>query len=134
MICERNITKSVKVRDMTVKSQIVFCVDCLSKGTEKEGLPHSRDSAYYIYDSLKFPLISKDWSAQETLLLVQGIMKCGLGNWTDIASQFVKTKTPDDCEVFYLSTLYVSGDRPINYKSVLEQRDLDGNHEIDAEA
>lgn len=87
MICERNISKSIKVRDMTSKysTAVIFCLDCLSKGKTKEGLDHQIDCEYFVYDSLQFPLIAADWSAEETLRLMQGIMKCGMGNWTDIA-------------------------------------------------
>ena len=111
MICERNIAKSIKVKDASSKSEtpIIYCLDCHSKGKTREGLDHQRDCEYFIYDSLQFPLISSEWTAEETLRLMQGIMKCGLGNWTDIASQFVKTKSWDQCEKFYLGKLYVPG-------------------------
>ncbi len=33
-------------------------------------------------------------------------MKCGLGNWNDIASQFVETKTPKECEDHYYSFFF----------------------------
>jgi len=88
MICERNISKSVKVRDMTTKSKepVIFCLECLMKGKIKEGLDHDRSCEYFIYDSLKYPLLDPDWTAEETLHLMQGIMKCGMGNWPDISS------------------------------------------------
>lgn len=35
-------------------------------------------------------------------------MKCGLGNWADISSQFVDTKTPKDCEEHYFNFYYKS--------------------------
>jgi hypothetical protein len=37
-------------------------------------------------------------------------MKCGMGNWADITLQFVKTKTADECEKFYLGKLYMCGE------------------------
>lgn len=62
-------------------------------------------------------------------------MKCGMGNWTDIATQFVKTKTWDQCEKFYLGAIYVPGDKPTNYKHVTTIRDYTGEnrHTIDEE-
>ena len=88
VICDRNIAKSIKIKDMTTRSElpIIFCLDCLQKGKSKEGVDHERDCEYFIYDSLQYPLLSKDWTAEETLRLMQGIMKCGMGNWTDISS------------------------------------------------
>jgi hypothetical protein len=87
MICDRNISKSIKVKDMSSKADppIIFCLDCLLKGQEKESVDHRRDCEYFIYDSLQYPLLSEDWTAEETLRLMQGIMKCGMGNWTDIS-------------------------------------------------
>ena len=62
-------------------------------------------------------------------------MKCGMGNWVDISSQFVKTKRAEECEQFYLGKLYVPGDQLINYKHVTLTRDITGssNHVIDQE-
>lgn len=59
---------------------------------------------------------------------MQGIMKCGMGNWTDISSQFVKSKTWDQCEKFYLGKLYQPGDRPIEYEQVTIVRDFSGEN------
>ncbi len=54
MICERNIAKSIKVKDVSTQSTtpIIFCLDCHSKGKTKEGLEHAKDCEYFIYDSL----------------------------------------------------------------------------------
>jgi len=56
------------------------------KGKTKEGIDHKVNCDYFIYDSLNYPLLDKDWTAEETLHLMQGIMKCGMGNWPDIAT------------------------------------------------
>lgn len=47
---------------------------------------------YVVLDNLNFQLFDKNWSAKEELLLLQGIMKCGMGNWIDISEQYVKSK------------------------------------------
>jgi len=88
MICERNISNSVKIKDMSTsaKEQVIFCLECMMKGKTKEGLDHKADCNYFVYDSLKYPLIDPNWTAEETLHLMQGIMKCGMGNWPDISS------------------------------------------------
>jgi len=33
-------------------------------------------------------------------------MKCGMGNWIDISEQYVKSKTPADCENHYFTFFY----------------------------
>ena len=132
-ICEGSIGRSVKVRDLSSSpaENIVLCLDCHMKGKEREGCAHKKGCDYYIYDTLRFPLIAPSWSAEETLRLIQGIMKCGLGNWADVASQFVKTKSDLECEEFYLGKIYQTGD--IHYETCLLERDLVGdNHKIDA--
>jgi hypothetical protein len=35
-------------------------------------------------------------------------MKCGLGNWKDISEQYVRNKTPEECEDHYY-TFYFKG-------------------------
>lgn len=47
---------------------------------------HKADHEYHVFDNLNFPLFTKDWTAHEELKILQGIMKCGLGNWADISS------------------------------------------------
>ena len=42
--------------------------------------------------------------------MLQGVMKCGLGNWKGISEQYVKTKTPEDCEEHYFTFYYKSKD------------------------
>jgi hypothetical protein len=60
MICDRNISKSIKIKDMSSKADppIIFCLECLLKGQEKEDVDHRRDCEYFVYDSLQYPLVS----------------------------------------------------------------------------
>ena len=63
---------------------------------------------FIVMDNLKFPLFTKDWDAREELLLLQGIMKCGLGNWFDISEQYVKSQSARNCEDHYFTFYYKS--------------------------
>ena len=67
--------------------------------------PHKPNHDFFIFDNLNFPLLVRDWTAQQEVMLIQGIMKCGLGNWSDISEQFVKIKTPEECEDHYFSVI-----------------------------
>ena len=89
---------------------ISTCLDCLKKGKTKEGTQHQADHQYFIYPKLNFPLLTPDWTAKDELQLVQGIMKCGLGNWKDVADQFVKTKTLLEGEEHYYAFYIKSRD------------------------
>jgi len=35
-------------------------------------------------------------------------MKCGLGNWKEVSDQYVKTKSPKDCEEHYYTFYFRS--------------------------
>lgn len=71
---------------------MTLCLECHRTGEEKGS--HKKKHDYYVLDNLNFPLFTKDWTAKEELMLISGLMKCGLGNWADISEQFVKSKTP----------------------------------------
>lgn len=96
---------------------IVVCLECHRTGApvtaqtsntaNNKAVPETVGK-YIVLDNLKFPLVSPDWSAKEELLLIQGIMKCGMGNWIDISEQYIKTKTPDECEEHYFTFYYKS--------------------------
>ena len=142
-LCERNITKSVKIlcaecgmvapltaatQDNPVqasgaKSELVMCLECLRLGkTVPEYPSHLASHEYYVYDNLDFPLLTKEWSALQEIRLIQGIMKCGLGNWTDISEQYLKgAKEPKECETHYFSVL-MQQTAIIGYQSALTHR------------
>ena len=62
MLCERNITKSVKI--LSVPSEVVMCLECLRLGKTSPDYPmHKPNHAYYVYDNLDFPLLTSDWTA-----------------------------------------------------------------------
>ena len=105
------------------KSELVMCLECLRLGKTIPEYPmHLATHDYYVYDNLDFPLLTRDWSALQEIRLIQGIMKCGLGNWTDISEQFLKgTKEPRQCESHYFSVLMQQTDK-INYRSSLTYR------------
>jgi transcriptional adapter 2-alpha len=116
-MCERNISKSVKIlcaecpASEPGKNELVICLECLRLGKISPDYPdHKSNHDYYVFDNLEFPLLTADWSALQEIRLIQGIMKCGLGNWTDIAEQFLKghddnNKSPEECETHYFSLL-----------------------------
>ena len=87
-----------------------------------------------MFDNLDFPLLTEDWSALHEIKLIQGIMKCGLGNWVDIAEQFIKSpeKTPKECEEHYYGVIMNQSSK-IEYDGILTKRaeTLDGEHVID---
>jgi len=67
---------------------------------------HKATHAYMVFDNLNFPVFDPAWTAGEELSLVQGIMKYGLGNWNDIAENFMRGKPADVCEAHYFGMIY----------------------------
>uniref|UniRef100_A0A023F0D7 Putative transcriptional adapter 2-alpha n=1 Tax=Triatoma infestans TaxID=30076 RepID=A0A023F0D7_TRIIF len=51
----------------------------------------------------------EEWSLEDDLKLVNGILHCGFGNWTDIAARFTN-KSPVECKNRYLDKFIVSPD------------------------
>lgn len=82
------------------QTNLGVCLDCLKNGRMSSQHQH-KEAKYYVYDKLSFPLFMEDWTAREEILLIQGIMKCGLGNWNEISIQHVKSKQPKECEDHY---------------------------------
>ena len=69
-----------------------MCLECLRLGAVPKNTPennrlhpkehtHKNSHDYFIFDNMNFPLLVQDWTAWQEIMLIQGIMKCGLGNW-----------------------------------------------------
>ena len=67
----------------------------------RENEKHSRTSDYHVVNKLNFPLFDLNWTAEEELLMLEGLEKCGFGNWNDIAELIGTDKTKDDVEKHY---------------------------------
>lgn len=44
--------------------------------------------------------------------MLQGITKCGMGNWIDISEQYVKSKSPEEVEEHYFAFYYKTKETP----------------------
>jgi hypothetical protein len=65
---------------------------------------HKSNHAYLMHDNLNYPMVVPDWSAKDELQLIQGMMRCGVGNWKDVAEMYVKGgKTADECEEHFFT-------------------------------
>ncbi|XP_022258357.1 transcriptional adapter 2-alpha-like, partial [Limulus polyphemus] len=88
-------------------SECFLCLHCFAKGSEIGD--HLNNHNYEIVRN-NFPLLDKNWTAAEEVRLLDAILGCGLGNWTDIARQ-VQTKNRDECRFHYFN-LYVYNPKP----------------------
>ena len=58
-----------------------LCVECFCAGVEVNAPRHRRDHTYRVVESLRFPILTPDWTADEEILLLEAIELYGLFNW-----------------------------------------------------
>ncbi|XP_050025379.1 transcriptional adapter 2-alpha isoform X1 [Dermacentor andersoni] len=88
----------VHILCMNCDPKVPICIRCFSKGLES--LTHKNDHEYSVVTT-EFPLLCKTWTAAEELKLLDALLECGVGNWTDIAKH-VCSKTAKECKSHYL--------------------------------
>ncbi|EAN33372.1 Transcriptional adapter ADA2a [Theileria parva strain Muguga] len=91
-----------------------LCISCACnhKCTEPHNLTHN----YVPIGPNSFELFSEGWTADEELILLEGIGKYGFGNWKQVAEMVNKVnskqKTPGECENHYYDVYISSGTSP----------------------
>ena len=58
------------------------------------------------------PIFDSEWAADEELLLIEGLLEKGMGNWKDV-SDFVMTKSAVKCEAHYAAVYLNSPTAPL---------------------
>ncbi|OHT10426.1 Myb-like DNA-binding domain containing protein [Tritrichomonas foetus] len=107
--CNREIIDENFIR-CTVCKGFILCLECFSVGYEKDS--HIRTHRFVFMNPSTDPIFSKDWTAEEELLLIHSIGLCGIGNWVDVASQ-MKTKSAIECEIHYFQVYLGSSKAPL---------------------
>ncbi|XP_070390733.1 transcriptional adapter 2-alpha isoform X3 [Dermacentor albipictus] len=88
----------VHILCMNCDPKVPICIRCFSKGLESP--THKNDHEYSVVTT-EFPLLCKTWTAAEELKLLDALLECGVGNWSDIAKH-VCSKTAKECKSHYL--------------------------------
>lgn len=99
--CGSNISQEIRIR-CAVCPDFDLCGDCFAVGAETH--PHKNTYDYRIVDCLDVPLFTKDWTINDELLMLEGIDKCGVGNWKVISEYMNGSKTPKQLEEHYWET------------------------------
>ncbi|CEG00111.1 Zinc finger, ZZ-type [Ostreococcus tauri] len=107
--CQKNISNVVRIR-CAVCSNFELCVECFSVGAERQ--QHKAYHDYHVIDNMSFPLFTRDWGADEELLLLEAVEMFGLGNWTEV-SEHVGTKTKTQCHAHYFEVYVKSPSAPL---------------------
>jgi len=106
-ICEKDISKHTKI--LCPKCKLDLCVTCYADQAEIND--HKADHPYHIINKLKFPLYCNDWTAEEELLLFEGLEKFGFGNWQEISEHIGTGKPKEEIEDHY-EQVYLKDGQP----------------------
>eukprot|EP01127_Copromyxa_protea_P013698 TRINITY_DN3700_c0_g1_i1.p1 TRINITY_DN3700_c0_g1~~TRINITY_DN3700_c0_g1_i1.p1 ORF type:complete len:522 (-),score=105.95 TRINITY_DN3700_c0_g1_i1:63-1628(-) len=118
--CSKDISNVVKVR-CAVCPEFEMCIECFSVGTELKG--HKQHHSYRVIDNMHFPFFELSWSADEEMLLLEGLEIYGIGNWKDI-SDHVSTKDQHQCKKHYTEYYVQSPEWPnISFNNSLATRE-----------
>eukprot|EP01071_Lankesteria_metandrocarpae_P010570 Lankesteria_metandrocarpae@DN5351_c1_g1_i1.p1 len=113
--CGMDISNNIRIRCAEC-SDFDLCVDCFSRGREAKS--HSNHHGYMPVGHNTFSLFTKDWNADEELMLLEGVSKFGLGYWSEIAELVApysrgKLKKKEECEKHYLEIYLRSKANPL---------------------
>lgn len=97
--CNKDISGVVRIRCAKCQD-FDLCLECFSIGAEVS--PHKANHPYRVIENLCFSLIHPDWTADEEMLLLEGVDTHGFGNWTKVA-EHVATKTKTQCYNHFMS-------------------------------
>ncbi|KJP86231.1 hypothetical protein AK88_04125 [Plasmodium fragile] len=117
-ICNKDITHAIRIRCAECVD-FDLCVNCFSSGKEmkSEKCEHYNYHNYIPIPKYDFPLYKLNWSAEEELLLLDGISKYGFGNWEQVAdlvnSAAKIPKTDRECEKHYYNFYLKSNCAPL---------------------
>lgn len=109
------VVKEPFIRCRQCRPAVDICLECFSRGAEDK--EHHSDHSYEIISN-NFPVLEKNWSAQEEFDLLNSISDCGFQNWTEVAKQ-VQSKTEEECEEHYIRC-YI--DKPCEALQISELR------------
>ncbi|GJP84318.1 hypothetical protein CLOP_g14378 [Closterium sp. NIES-67] len=107
--CHRDVTGEVRVKCASCVD-FDLCVECFSVGAAVH--PHKSNHPYHVMDTMNFPLIHEDWSADEEMLLLEALEMYGMGNWAEVA-EHVGSKSKAQCHDHYLYDYLLSPCSPL---------------------
>ncbi|CAI7758157.1 unnamed protein product [Closterium sp. NIES-54] len=111
--CHRDVTGEVRVK-CAACVDFDLCAECFSVGAAAH--PHSASHPYHVMDTMSFPLIREDWTADEEMLLLEALEMYGMGNWGEIA-EHVGSKSKAQCHDHYLYDYLLSPTGPLPVSS-----------------
>ncbi|KAL8934574.1 MAG: hypothetical protein Q9211_005158 [Gyalolechia sp. 1 TL-2023] len=112
-VCSADITSTVRIRCAhSACSDYDQCVPCFSKGdTSRDHDPQTHP--YSVIEQHSIPIYSRDWGADEELLVLEGLEVYGLGSWSDVADHVGGYRTKEEVCDHYIKTYIESSKFPL---------------------
>ncbi|KAL8455497.1 hypothetical protein Emag_000626 [Eimeria magna] len=129
-VCGVDISGTFRIRCAECKD-FDLCLNCFCSGrtnsssssSSSKQQQHKNTHAYIPVGRNRFPVFTLDWTAEEELLLVEGVGKYGFGNWVEVADLVcqasLEPKTAEQCERHYTSVYLSSAASPLPDLSTL---------------
>ncbi|KAG8718028.1 Transcriptional adapter ada2 [Ceratobasidium sp. 394] len=122
--CNVDLTKNVRIKCAAPGcEELDLCPTCFCAG--KEPKRHQAWHDYRVVGRHSYPLLVEDWGADEELQLLDGLSKCGMGNWSAVA-ELIGTRTAEEVEQHYTECFLNSPYWPL--PSVEQEFEID--HEV----
>ncbi|KAF8597502.1 hypothetical protein BDV93DRAFT_452687, partial [Ceratobasidium sp. AG-I] len=109
--CNVDLARNVRIKCAAVGCEEVdLCPTCFCAG--KEPNVHKAWHDYRVVGRHSYPILVEDWGADEELQLLDGLSKCGMGNWSAVA-ELIGTRTAEEVEQHYTKCFLNSSDWPL---------------------
>ncbi|KAG9092295.1 Transcriptional adapter ada2, partial [Ceratobasidium sp. 370] len=109
--CNVDLTKNVRIKCAAPGcEELDLCPTCFCAGKEPDR--HKAWHEYRVVGRHSYPLLVEDWGADEELQLLDGLSKCGMGNWSAVA-ELIGTRTAEEVEQHYTECFLNSPNWPL---------------------
>ncbi|KAL8914546.1 MAG: hypothetical protein Q9171_000899 [Xanthocarpia ochracea] len=112
-VCSADITSTVRIRCAhAICNEYDLCVPCFSKG-ESSRDHDPKTHPFSVIEQHSIPIYTRDWGADEELLLLEGLEVYGLGSWSDVADHVGGFRTKEEVCDHYIKTYVESSKFPL---------------------
>ncbi|EJD36036.1 hypothetical protein AURDEDRAFT_188495 [Auricularia subglabra TFB-10046 SS5] len=100
--CMVDLTHSIRIKCADEVCEpgdgVDICPSCFCRGVEFS--KHKSHHRYRVVEMHSYPIFTEDWGADEELLLIDGLLNSGMGNWQAVA-EHIGTRTKEEVEKHY---------------------------------
>ncbi|KAI4204847.1 MAG: hypothetical protein LQ350_000913 [Teloschistes chrysophthalmus] len=112
-VCSADITSTVRIRcAQSACTEYDLCVPCFSKGDSSRD-HDPRTHPFSVIEQHSIPMYTRDWGADEELLLLEGLEVYGLGSWSEVADHVGGFRNKEEVREHYIETYIESSRFPL---------------------